>query len=198
MKIVIIGLLAIIPLFLFTYQEDIHESTSLLKARETESALKIEDADNQVVLHASKEERITLAHQQIISQTNEFMQILIQDVDTNYKVKNIKTKAELVSNLATITTEKIATRYVDFYYQEKEDGLYIVPTETPPWFVEEQSYQKEWITDNVCKITQYNQSDLYGDYVIEIEMIYEAGQWKITTINHNKQNNDTIEASQGI
>ena len=47
------------------------------------------------------------------------------------------------------------------------------------------------------KITQKNKSDLYGDYMIEIELTYDES-WKITNIYHHNANNDTIETNQAV
>ncbi len=68
-----------------------------------------------------------------------------------------------------ITTKEVALPYVEYYYQEKQDGLYIVPTETPPWFQKENNYERTRLDGNIVEISQQNQTDLYGNYMINIQ-----------------------------
>ncbi|WP_117169033.1 hypothetical protein [Paraliobacillus sediminis] len=201
---VLLAFTAIIPLFLFSYQGqtngDITTESVTSKELSANQVLKKEEATNvEANRLASSQEDIktpTLEHNELIDITNTFMDILVQDVDQQYKVNGIETKVELIDKFKDTTTEEIATEYVSHYYEEKEDGLYIIPTETPPWFIESQPYQKESTGENKVKITQQNQSDLYGAYTIEIELTYNEEGWKITNINHNDQNNDTMETNQ--
>lgn len=201
---VILAFTAIIPLFLFSYQGQTNGDST------TESVTSKELSADQVIkkekitnveanrLSSSQEDikTPTLEHNEIIDITNRFMDILVQDVDQQYKVNGIDTKVKLIDKFKDTTTAEIAAEYVSYYYVEKEDGLYIIPTETPPWLIESEPYQKESVGENKVKITQQNQSDLYGAYTIEIELTYNEENWKITNINHNDQNNDTMEGNQ--
>ncbi|KKE79511.1 hypothetical protein NSA56_16930 [Oceanobacillus caeni] len=130
-----------------------------------------------------KMENKQLTHEDIVFLTNEFMDILVQPTDINGRVIDFHTKEELLKEFEGITTKEVAMPYVDFYYKEKGDGLYIVPTETPPWFVAKNEYKIDQINETKVILTQKNQVDLYGDYTIEIEFTYN-GDWKISSITH--------------
>lgn len=51
----------------------------------------------------------------------------------------------------------------------KARWLYIVPTETPPWFQKENNYERTRLDGNIVEISQQNQTDLYGNYMINIQ-----------------------------
>ncbi|WP_112181699.1 MULTISPECIES: hypothetical protein [Paraliobacillus] len=200
---IILAFTAIIPLLLFSYQG---QTNGNVKESLTSKELSNNQIEKKQILTnvetnrlASSQEEIktpVLEHNELIDITNKFMDILVQDVNQQYKVNGIETKAELIDKFTAITTAEIAEEYVSYYYEEKEDGLYIIPTETPPWFMESEAYEKESIEENKVKITQQNESDLYGAYTIEIELTYSEKGWKITNIDHSDQNNDTIEGNQ--
>ncbi|WP_085991500.1 hypothetical protein [Oceanobacillus senegalensis] len=122
-----------------------------------------------------------LRHEDIISLTKEFMDILIQESGENYKVKGFQTEEQILKELDKITTRQVAEAYVPYYYEEKTDGLYIVPTETPPWFIPKNSYEMKQVSDVQTKITQHNRTELDGDYTIEIEFTHQKN-WKITNV----------------
>ncbi|UJL45128.1 hypothetical protein KFZ58_11950 [Virgibacillus sp. NKC19-16] len=127
-----------------------------------------------------KEEHIT--HEEVISLTGEFMDILVQEADENYKVVNYDTKDELLNAFEQVTTRETAKIYVDYFYREEADGLYILPTETPPWFMEENEYDMVQLDNKQVKVVQENQSFFYDEYEIEIEFSFEK-EWKITNIS---------------
>ncbi|WP_337018547.1 hypothetical protein [Oceanobacillus massiliensis] len=126
-------------------------------------------------------EKPQLTHEDITLLTNKFMDILVQDIDSNYKVNNFDTKEELLNEFSTVTTKEIAQEFVDFFYMEEADGLYILPTETPPWFLETNDYDMIKVNDSTVKVVQDNYTDLDGNYTVEFEFTYDT-EWKITNI----------------
>ncbi|AIF45485.1 hypothetical protein [Virgibacillus sp. SK37] len=125
-----------------------------------------------------------ITHREITDKTSRFMEILVQKVDDNYKVKQYQTKTDLLKAFEEVATNDVAQPYVDYYYDEKSDGLYIFPTETPAWFVEENAYDIIQVEGNKAKVIQENKSALHGTYHIEIEFTFQK-EWKITDIKHS-------------
>ncbi|WP_156288551.1 hypothetical protein [Oceanobacillus salinisoli] len=124
-----------------------------------------------------------LNHEEIVVLTDEFMDILVQDTGEDYKVADFHTVESLLTEFKRVATKEAASPYVEYYYEEEPDGLYILPTETPPWFIADNDYEIEYISDNHVKIIQENTTDMYGEYVIEIEFTYDS-TWKISNITH--------------
>ncbi|MBP2076429.1 hypothetical protein [Oceanobacillus polygoni] len=150
------------------------------------------NADNQqkVITSQMKENPVrqhesALTHEDVVALTNTFMDILVQDVDNDYKVIQFQRKAELLHAFEQVATKDVAKDFVDFYYMEESDGMYILPTETPPWFIEENDYDMITIDASTVKVMQENTTDLYGDYKVEFEFTYDNG-WRITDINYHQ------------
>ncbi|MFB4169247.1 hypothetical protein [Virgibacillus sp. JSM 102003] len=171
----IISCIIILPLFFMI------QTTEGKTASAVESSNNHENSGVSDIKKESPEKELT--HDQIVSLTNQFMQTLVQDIDSNNKVVNYNTKNELLEEFEKVTTKNVAIKYVDYYYQNKTNGLYIKPTETPPWFNEKNDYDMIRREDNVVKVIQENKSDLYGAFTVEIEFTYHD-KWKITDINY--------------
>ncbi|WP_249871145.1 hypothetical protein [Oceanobacillus saliphilus] len=122
-----------------------------------------------------------LTHDDVVHLTRTFMDILVQDTNVNYQVINFNTKEELLNEFEKVTTKETAQDYVDFYYTEEADGMYILPTETPPWFLEGNEYDMINVDASTVKVVQENYTDLYGYYTLELEFTFD-GDWKITEI----------------
>ncbi|GGJ99664.1 hypothetical protein GCM10007063_22500 [Lentibacillus kapialis] len=125
-----------------------------------------------------------ISHKQIVSLTGSFMNKLLQEINDDNKVIRYDTKEELLNEFKKISSEEVAARYIDFYFNEKEDGLYIKPTETPPWFQENNDYDMIQQDDNTVVVNQKNTSQLYGTYIVEFEFTWVNNQWKISDITH--------------
>ncbi|SFM48360.1 hypothetical protein SAMN04487943_12146 [Gracilibacillus orientalis] len=124
-----------------------------------------------------------ITHEEIVKLTDTFMDLLVQEIDDHYKVVRFDTKEELINAFEPYIVKEAVQPYIDYYYKEKEDGLYIVPTETPPWFEKDEDYEKK-SEGNKVTITQSNESALYGMYTIEIVFKKMDGTWKIANISH--------------
>lgn len=127
----------------------------------------------------------TISHEEIIELTKVFMEQLVQETDDDYKVVHFDTKEGLFESFDHIATREVTAEYIDFYYEEADDGLYIIPTETPPWFIEENDYDMIQLNEDQVEMIQVNQTDLYGQYKITYEFTFDHQKgWKITKINY--------------
>lgn len=120
-----------------------------------------------------------LTHEDIVDVTNQFKELLIQDINESYRVINFNTKKELLNAFTQVTTKELAFNYVDYYYIEKEDGLYILPTEGPPGFIPGKDYSMVQLSETEFVIQQTNYSYIYGEYTLEINFTFDT-DWKIT------------------
>ncbi|WP_144032218.1 hypothetical protein [Amphibacillus jilinensis] len=138
-----------------------------------------------------------LTMETIKEKTEAFIDHLVQETDENYRVVNFSTKAALIEEFEEIATQEVVAPYIEFYYDERDEGLYIVPTELPPWFIFEEPYQKEVLDDGLIRIIQENALEMYGDYRIEMVFAYEKG-WRIIDINHPHIEGDVTDSSDII
>lgn len=168
----------------FAFVSESHTNEQMFEKEKSASAI-INRGDN-------FENHPRLSDEELVAIMNKFIDILVQDIDDQYRVIGLDTKAELIDEFSSIAIAEAVEPYVDFYYYEQDDGLYIVPTELPPWFVEGQPYQKEMTDRGTVKITQDNFLDIYGHYRIEVELTYQKG-WKIINIEHPPVEDDTID-----
>jgi hypothetical protein len=126
----------------------------------------------------------TITQEEIVRLTDEFMDILVQETDENYQVKAFLNKASLLEAFNRVTRQEVAKSYVDYYFYEENGALYIIPTETPPWFDKQNEYDVIQLEKNKVLVQQENQSELYGEYGIEIKFTFANQEWKITNITH--------------
>ncbi|KGP70883.1 hypothetical protein [Pontibacillus yanchengensis] len=157
----------------------VRNSTSIQK-----TAMKSEQPVLANNVSTQSKEMTTISHKIIAKRTDEFMNKLVQKAGPNNKVKAYDSKNELIQSFQSISTTALAKEYVDFYYKEYNNGLYIVPTETPPWFNKEKQYQTKQIDNKHVMVIQENQSEMHGNYTIEIEFAYQDNQWKMINVNH--------------
>lgn len=137
------------------------------------------------VVKAEKQNVPPLTNQMITQKTDIFMDKLVQPINEDYEVKTFTKKAELIKDFKTVASEQVAKKFVDFYYEERNNKLYIIPTELPPWFVNKQPYHIEKLNDKKMLITQRNVNELDGQYKINIEFSYVNGTWIISEVQYN-------------
>lgn len=146
--------------------------------------LTFSNIENLSFVSAEKAEEYTieaLTHENVVENTGRFMDMIVQDIDESYRVVNFDTKQELLEAFTEVAHKEVAQPYVDFYFTEREEGLYILPTETPPWFIPENDYDMIELDKTNYIIKQTNDSYIYGEYTIEFKFTYET-DWKITEI----------------
>lgn len=129
-----------------------------------------------------------LKHEEIVSLMELFMNQLVQKTNDNYQVLNYNSKQELIERFMEFTSYDVAKKFIDFYYKENENKLFIVPTETPPPFEKDSSYEQEQIADDHIRIVQENTEELYGSYVINIDFYFDnLNGWKLEDISYQQE-----------
>ena len=128
-------------------------------------------------------EQHLLTEDVIIDKVEAFINIFLQDIDQDYKVKGISTKEALIDRYQDIVSKQAVQPYIDYYFEEHDGGLYIVPTELPPWFISGNPYEVTQLDNGNVVIEQENEIDLYGRYRILIEFSQEDN-WQIVRIEH--------------
>ncbi|MDY0405274.1 hypothetical protein P5G51_007525 [Virgibacillus sp. 179-BFC.A HS] len=142
-------------------------------------------AENHTVEKASdKKQTGSLTANEIIRATDRFMNILVQKSDENYRVIGLQSKQALLNKFSDVATAEAARTFVDFFYTEKNDGLYIKPTETPPWFNKGNPYEMEQISPTHYLVKQKNKSSLHGNYSITLDFKRLQDNWKITGVSY--------------
>ncbi|MFD1361421.1 hypothetical protein [Lentibacillus salinarum] len=128
-----------------------------------------------------------LSHAKVVKLTDQFMDMILQETDEANKVIHFDTKQAVLKEFENITTKDVASDYVQFYFHEASDGLYLKPTETPPWFHENHDYDMIRKDAGTVEVVQKNTTDLYGTYTVSIEFSWDNDQWSITNINHSNK-----------
>lgn len=154
--------------------------TTLSVAEHTQKEISQVKPYNQL-LNVVERKQETISEERLFFLTKEFMNKLVQKIDDDYRVINFNSKEELLDDFEDVMSRDIAKLYVDYYYEEVNNKLYIVPTETPPWFDEEKEYDMIQLNDNQIKVVQENSSVFYDHFIIEIELTL-TDKWKITDV----------------
>jgi hypothetical protein len=114
-----------------------------------------------------------------------FMDQLIQTTDEHYRVKSFHTKDQFITSFIDIAKKEVASKYVEYYYYEEGGRLYVVPTDAPPWFEKDNPYSLMEVSKYSYRLTQENESQLYGKYIIYIDYKYENGKWHIENVEYD-------------
>lgn len=116
---------------------------------------------------------------------DQFMNALVQEIDEDsYKVLNLSSKEELLALFSSFATEEVANKFVDVYYEERDNALYIIPTELPPWIQQGIPYERSKREEGKWLLSQQNKSELYGTYRINVLFEKRGNGWIITDISY--------------
>lgn len=133
-----------------------------------------------------------LTKEKAIEIEDEFINRLFVDRNDDEKVKNYNNKNELINHLSEIAKKDIAKSYINNYYKEKEDGLYIIPKDGPTRIYKDKSYKLEKIDDKNYELIQEAEDQLRGKYKFTVKFTYEENKWIISDrIFEKRDKNDS-------
>ncbi|MFW5972235.1 MAG: LysM peptidoglycan-binding domain-containing protein [Bacillota bacterium] len=128
----------------------------------------------------------------IIDLTTKFHDQLIQDTSNDYRVKDFDSKDELIKSLTDIVSSDIAVGYVNSYYYEKDDQLYLIAKDGPIMLKPNLPFQITQVDNSTYEAVQENQNMLYGRYTLTVTISRLNEEWKITGHRINIINGNVI------
>ncbi|GAA4068176.1 hypothetical protein [Amphibacillus indicireducens] len=188
--------LILIGLLLLSYQSPAQENDQTIT--QNQGYRSVQSMEKSVVMkedtvqldQAIKQQELT--EDVMLDKLEAFINIFLQDIDLEYKVRGISTKAELIEQSTEIVSQEALQPYVDFYFEEVDNGLYVVPTELPPWFVPGNPYEMTQLDNGNVVIEQENEIELYGRYRVRIEFSAQEN-WRIVKIEHPPANGERLD-----
>ncbi|WLD91742.1 D-alanyl-D-alanine carboxypeptidase family protein [Alkalihalobacillus sp. AL-G] len=117
-----------------------------------------------------------------------FKERLFPETDDHFKVNDFSTKGALVDHLEEILATDLAKNYVDRFYYEENEGLYLEQQDGPVWLNTNENFQSNKKSDTEYHTVQKGENQLIGKYTLTITYHYKEDQWKITSreIDHKE------------
>lgn len=127
-----------------------------------------------------KSDTSNLTKEDALSLEEEYMnRILPPREDGSQKVKDYDTKEELIDHISEIANRDLVIQFVDNYYNEKSDGLYIIAKDGPTTIYEDKPYDLKQVTDEKYNLIQEAEDNLRGKYKFTVEITRENERWII-------------------
>lgn len=119
----------------------------------------------------------------IVRLTDRYIALIKQEIDADYRLVNVSTMTELYAAFDDIATRQVSEAHVSYYFTETEDGVYLRPTELPPWFEKDMPYTLTQVSDEEVMVEQTVEDlELYGPYQIRFWFSY-TDQWRISQVD---------------
>lgn len=96
------------------------------------------------------------------------------------KVVKFDSKDELIEHLSELSTEEIATMLVNDLFEERDNGLYIIPKDYPPFLLPTKTYTLEKQSEGKYQLIQKNNTEIHGEYKLTVTLEYKEGNYIIS------------------
>ncbi|WP_058306453.1 hypothetical protein [Gracilibacillus massiliensis] len=195
-KSLFVIMLMLFSLFLMACSEnDAEENNTEDVDNEQEEQVEDEEPVNEDS-DADAEQTTTLTETEAIDILNDyrdtFMEV-VENSDNEGALQGYETKEELKEDFTTIMSDVLAESFVAHYFEEDNGKLYVVATEAPVWFDQEQEYSFEQVSDEEYEIVQENSGELNGNVRMTYVITLEGEDWIVSEVRSEELNTDTNE-----
>jgi hypothetical protein len=120
----------------------------------------------------------------LLERYNNTRESVYMDVDwqNREKFRTYKTKEDFYSLFLLFMSREYVESNYSFRIEEKEDGLYVVPMDSPRTYWAGTPYEFVKVNDNEYQVIQQQESDLYGKETFTATFKHQDGTWKIDSI----------------
>ncbi|UOQ84946.1 hypothetical protein [Gracilibacillus salinarum] len=189
-QLFVLILLAFLSLILIACSQDTEEDTqSSGKNGDTETIDATDDVDD-----AGEEESVFSLDEnkatEVLNQYHDTVMDVINNADDQGTVQDFSAKEPLKEEFMTIMSEELASSYVDQYFQQTDGQLFVVPTEAPIWFKEDQAFQMQEVSKTEYEIIQEQSNELIGEVKMTYVLTSKNDKWIVQEV-HTEELKDT-------
>lgn len=112
-----------------------------------------------------EEEKITLDEeqaQQVIKDFHDVFMNVIENANDEGEIIDYHSNEELKDEFINYMSEEQADIFVENYFEENDEKLYVIPMETPFWINEEEEFTFEQVSDLEYEVSQEIENELAG------------------------------------
>ena len=104
------------------------------------------------------------------------------EADDQNKVLEFQSKEELAVEASQFLSQKLVQEVLNLRYEDREDGVYVIPMDGPVTLDETKDYHLEKISDTEYRLTQEISNDLHGHIHLEVIFRKENDYWIIQDV----------------
>lgn len=107
---------------------------------------------------------------------------VVESANSDGKVKDFDSKKALTGHFMRIMSPELARWHVETYFKEEDDGLYVIPTDSPTFFTEEKPYEVEKVDQRKYKVIQERQNEMIGHVKMIYILSFKEDKWIVEAI----------------
>jgi hypothetical protein len=147
---------------------------------------------------AQERETLEKSHEKIMEIEQQFFSMLFrpETVENSNEVMNYQSKEDLINDISRIADRELVTKFVNQYYREEGNKLYIIPQGMPPQILSHSFYEFNQIDKNTYEIIQNEGNVMMGAYRLTVTFTNANNCWRMIdrTVKLKPENNaDYIE-----
>lgn len=96
------------------------------------------------------------------------------------KVMKFDSKEELITHVSEIAKQDLANKLVSDLFENRDEGLYIIPKDYPPFLIPSKNYSFEQVEEGKYQLIQKNSTEIHGEYKLTITYELIEDSYKIT------------------
>ncbi|MRH41082.1 hypothetical protein GH741_00150 [Aquibacillus halophilus] len=101
--------------------------------------------------------------------------------------------SEVHSHLSEVMSADLASRTIDSYVEEKDDGVYLIAKDAPTWLAEDTEFTVERVNDEHYKIIQERNNELIGHKELIFHSEWRDEKWIVSQIDSNNLESEEEE-----
>ena len=119
---------------------------------------------------------------EIMTEARGTIDAIFESRDENLKIPNIDTKNEMVDYVRSIMSLELGSWFAETYFEEKHDGLYVIPKDGLTWLDINISYNVEELNEREVRVIQERDTAMLGHRKMIYTLHYDGENWVVDSI----------------
>ncbi|MDQ0257750.1 hypothetical protein J2S74_005212 [Evansella vedderi] len=99
------------------------------------------------------------------------------------RIPDIDSKQEMVEYVNSVMSVELGRWFAETYFEEREDGLYVIPKDGLTYLEEDEPYEVEQVSESVYRVIQERDTDMLGHIKIIFNLAYNGENWIVDSID---------------
>ncbi|WP_456276426.1 LysM peptidoglycan-binding domain-containing protein [Bacillus sp. AK128] len=119
---------------------------------------------------------------ELMTEARETVDSIFESRNDELKIPNIESKQELVDHVRSFMSLGFSKWFAENYFEEKDDGLYVIPMDGITWLDTNTPYIIEELNEREVRVIQERETEMLGHRYMIYTLHYEDDHWVVDTI----------------
>ncbi|MCD8508591.1 MAG: hypothetical protein LRY73_00875 [Bacillus sp. (in: Bacteria)] len=119
----------------------------------------------------------------VLRDYRETTEAIFESREDDLRIPGFDSKRDMVEHVNSVMSLEHGRWFAETYFEEREDGLFVIPMDGLVYLVEDEAYDVEQLSEREYQVIQERDSEMLGHIKMIYQLVYDGENWVVDSVD---------------